>query len=85
VTAAFGVEQGTLALVTRRGGGVARGGIWLLFYGRFLLAIASLLYSAYCALETRLYATPYKLAEAGLYWNGGAVVTIESYSKRVLE
>jgi hypothetical protein len=38
--------------------------IWLLFYGSFLLAIATLLYSYFCPPDVKRYGSPYEKANA---------------------
>jgi hypothetical protein len=37
--------------------------IWLLFYGTFLLAAATILYSIYCPREVKRYSTPFEMAD----------------------
>lgn len=39
--------------------------IWLLFYGSFFLAIASILYSLFCPGEIKRYASAFEMADAG--------------------
>jgi hypothetical protein len=38
--------------------------VWLLFYGSFLLALATLLYSAFCPPDVKRYGSPYEKANA---------------------
>lgn len=38
--------------------------IWLLFYGSFLLALATILYSTFCSPDIKRYETPYAKADA---------------------
>jgi hypothetical protein len=38
--------------------------IWLLFYGSFFLAAATILYSAFCPQEVKLYSSAFEMADA---------------------
>lgn len=37
--------------------------VWILFYGSFLLALATLLYGVFCPADVKRYGTPYEKAE----------------------
>jgi len=59
--------------------------IWLLFYGSFFLAVATILYSLFCPPEVKRYSSAFEMAdgEAQHQYNMGQSKMVQDYVKRL--